>query len=286
MPFKRSMKRAALMAARLVPRPRGGTRRVVLCYHSVHPNRPYVSTTPDAFDRHVQWLQEHCRLASLPDLVSMPSTTRSERPLVAITFDDGHEDNHRYALPILARHRAPATFFITAGFVDRDPAVVRRLQELWRCGPEDVVPLEWAQVRELRSSGMEIGSHTYSHPNLARLSRAQAADELRRSKDVIEERTTAAVDTFAYPFGKPGVHFTPDTADAVRATGYRLAAAVTSRGVQPSDSPFSIPRFFTDGDDVGKLQAKIEGAYELLGWWQDHAPLSVRRMVSPQDFEK
>ena len=133
---------------------------------------------------------------------------------------------------------------------------------------------------------MDIGSHTYSHPNLARVSVVEAEHELRRSMDVISDQLGTAVDLFAYPFGKPGVHFTPTTIDVVRAQGYRMAAAVTFRGVRDSDSVYTIPRFFTDGDDVAKLEAKISGVYDVIGWWQDHAPLSVKRLVSPDDFRR
>jgi peptidoglycan/xylan/chitin deacetylase (PgdA/CDA1 family) len=280
------MKRSALAAGRLMSRPDPSTRRVVFCYHSVHPNRPYVSTKPEAFERHVQWLKEHCRLVSLVELVTDPTTSHSGKPVAAITFDDGHEDNHSYALPILAKHGVPATFFITAGFVERDPAVLQRFQQLLGCGTDEIVPLDWAQVRELRASGMDIGSHTYTHPNLARLSPAEAEDELRTSKELISDRLGYAIDLFAYPFGKPKVHFTSLTTDVVRATGYRVAAAVTFRGVRDSDPFLCVPRFFADGDSIAKLEAKIGGLYELVGWWQDHAPLSVMRIVSPQDFER
>jgi peptidoglycan/xylan/chitin deacetylase (PgdA/CDA1 family) len=286
MRLKRAIKRAALAAGRVMSRPNPSTRRVVFCYHSVHPNRPYPSTKPETFARHVQWLKEHCRLTSFAELVTGPKASHTGQPLAAITFDDGHEDNHSYALPILATHGVPATFFITAGFVERKAAVLQRLQHLLQCGPDDLVPLDWAQVRELRASGMDIGSHTYSHPNLARLARAEAAEELSTSRDVISDRLGQAIDLFAYPFGKPRVHFTSATTEVVQATGYRIAAAVTFRGVRDSDPSLMVPRFFVDGDDITKLAAKIQGSYDLVGWWQDHAPLSLMRIVSPEDFER
>ena len=52
----------------------------------------------------------------------------SNKPAVAITFDDAYQDNHEYALPLLVEHRAPATFFLLAGAVERDPDVLARFR--------------------------------------------------------------------------------------------------------------------------------------------------------------
>jgi peptidoglycan/xylan/chitin deacetylase (PgdA/CDA1 family) len=283
---KRAVKRIAVAAGRLMPQSNPSTRRVVLCYHSVHPARRLFSTTPQLFDRHVQWLTEHCRLTSLVNLLTPGVAPESDRPRVAITFDDGYDDNHAYALPILAKWGASATFFVTAGFIERDPVVMTRFQHLLRDGSAQYDPLDWAQVRELHASGMDIGSHTYGHPSLARLGRHEVELELARSKSVIGERLGCEIDLLAYPFGKPKVHFTRTTIDIARATGYRIAAAVIFRGVQASDSRFAVPRFFVDGDSLEKLEARVRGAYELIGWWQEHAPLSAMKIVSPQDFER
>lgn len=285
MKLNRMMKRAAVAAARQLPRADPSHRRIVLCYHSVHPNRPYVSTTPELFECHIAWLRENCQITSLADIATR-QPGHSTRPTVAITFDDGYEDNHSHALPILMRHAVPATFFITAGFVDRDPTVLRRFHHFLSSRDDEVIPLDWAQVRELRGAGMAIGSHTYSHPNLARLSSLELANELRVSKSLISSHLGEDVDLFAYPFGKPKVHFTAETVSAVRAAGYRVAAAVIYRGVRASDSLLRIPRLFADGDTLDKLRAKVTGDYDLVSRWQEHAPLWLMRAVSPDDFSR
>ncbi len=285
MQLNRMMKRAAIAAARQLPRADPSQRRVVLCYHSVHPNRPYVSTTPELFERHVAWLRDNCQIRSLADIVA-PQRGNSTRLTVAITFDDGYEDNHSYALPILMRYAVPATFFITAGFVERDPDVLGRFYHFLSSRDDEVTPLDWAQVRELRSAGMAIGSHTYSHPNLARLSSVELDNELRASKTVISTHLEEDVDLFAYPFGKPKVHFTAETVSAVHAAGYRVAAAVMYRGLRASDSLLRIPRLFADGDTLDKLRAKVTGDYDLVSRWQEHAPVWLMRAVSPDDFSR
>ena len=70
---------------------------------------------------------------------------------VIITFDDGWEDQFGYALPGLEKYHYSATFFVVTNFVG-SPGF-----------------LSWSQLRRLLAEGMEIGSHSRSHPHLDKI---------------------------------------------------------------------------------------------------------------------
>jgi peptidoglycan/xylan/chitin deacetylase (PgdA/CDA1 family) len=262
----------------------GGRRLVVLCYHSIHPRSSFASASPERFDEHLGWLRAHCDVVSLHELSARRTAAPSPRPVVAITFDDGYEDNHTYALPALVRHACPATFFVTVGLVERDPVALERLRSVRNVAADEIAPLSWSQVGELRSAGLAVGGHTWSHPNLARLGGDEVRTELRRSTSLLEERLGERVEAFAYPFGKPGAHFTKTTASIVASEGYDLAVSVVFRSVRRSDDAYAIPRFFVTGDTVDVLAAKVNGEWDWLGAWQERAPARLRRLVSPADF--
>lgn len=259
------------------------SRVVVLCYHSIHPTSAFASASPSAFARHLEWLATSCDVVPLAEIPSLHSVPRS-RPAVAITFDDGYLDNYEIAFPMLQRYGLPATFFVTVGFLEKDSGALARQQALRGADAADVRPLEWSQLRTMHAAGMEIGAHTYSHPNLAVLSDAQVLDELTRSKRILEDRLGRRVRAMAYPFGKPGCHFTARTAALVQHCGYEYACAILFRAVRHTDSPFAIPRLFVTRDTVEGLRGKVHGAWDLIGLWQERCPLWLARAVSPEDF--
>jgi peptidoglycan/xylan/chitin deacetylase (PgdA/CDA1 family) len=89
------------------------------------------------------------------------------------------------------------------------------------------VMLTWDDVREMHRLGMTIGSHTMTHPNLPSAGLADAARELRESKDRLERELGASVTMFSYPNGGAERYLTPDVQRAVREAGY--LGATTSR---------------------------------------------------------
>jgi peptidoglycan/xylan/chitin deacetylase (PgdA/CDA1 family) len=109
------------------------------------------------------------------------------------------------------------------------PAVRNRaLDELERvCGARPVQDdererydfLTWAQAREMASAGVEIGSHTVSHPILTTLDAATLRDELEESKRKIEGALGGECVSFAYPNGSPA-DFGAREKMALRESGY------------------------------------------------------------------
>jgi peptidoglycan/xylan/chitin deacetylase (PgdA/CDA1 family) len=79
--------------------------------------------------------------------------------------------------------------------------------------------LTWSQIREVSINGIEIGSHTVSHPILTKLSHERLRVELEQSKAIIEEKTGEKVVSLAYPVGGFET-FADSVIKAVNSAGY------------------------------------------------------------------
>lgn len=94
---------------------------LVLMYHrvgaaAVDPWRLCVSA--ERFASQLARLSERADIVGLDALRGALRAGRDARPVVAITFDDGYVDNLEVAKPILRERSAPATVFLTTGYVD------------------------------------------------------------------------------------------------------------------------------------------------------------------------
>jgi peptidoglycan/xylan/chitin deacetylase (PgdA/CDA1 family) len=183
-------------------------------------------------------------------------------------------------LPLLAAHRVPATFFVTAGFLERDTAVMGHLSDIWATPRAELTPLTWSQVEELQAAGMTIGSHTFSHENLAALASSAVTEELRRSKDVIETHTGTRVDAIAYPFGKLRHHVSNTTCWLARKAGYRRGYVVLPRAISDRDGALRVPRFAVGGETIASLAAKVRGDIDWHAALHSHLPRRVTSALS------
>lgn len=108
--------------------------------------------------------------------------------------------------------------------------------------PDDLM-MRSEQVVALRRGGMVIGAHTVNHPILARLSEAEARQEIGRSRDVLEGLLGERVGLFAYPNGKAGTDYVPASVATVQALGFDAAVTTDWGAAQAGSDLFRLPRF-------------------------------------------
>ncbi len=188
--LKQASQQVAKVVDRLRPPPAGVT---ILIYHRVGARTPTSVDLPtEQFDDQVAYLAESCHVVTLDqaaDLLTAGAPPADDRPVVALTFDDGTADFVDEALPVLVRHRVPVTYYLATDFIERQ-----------RPFPNGGAPMTWAAAAEALASGLvTIGSHTDTHALLDRITAEATAVELDRSISRIGERLGVEPVHFAYP---------------------------------------------------------------------------------------
>lgn len=93
----------------------------ILIYHRVlpapDPYRPG-EVWAELFDRQMAFVKRRFAVLPLPAAAAALAAGTLPRRSCCITFDDGYADNLTIALPILERHRLPATVFVATGYLD------------------------------------------------------------------------------------------------------------------------------------------------------------------------
>jgi peptidoglycan/xylan/chitin deacetylase (PgdA/CDA1 family) len=84
------------------------------------------------------------------------------------------------------------------------------------------------QVRQLASSGFEIGNHTYSHVHGRCLSGRDFYGEIDQNKSMLETMSGRSIRAFSVPYGSVA-DLTPDLESHLRKSGYEAAFLVESR---------------------------------------------------------
>ncbi len=108
--------------------------------------------------------------------------------------------------------------------------------------PDDLMMSD-AQVRQLHAAGIEIGAHTVDHPILARLSPAEARQQIGDGKAALEQLIGAAVKLFAYPNGKPGRDYLAEHVAIVKELGFTGAVSTSWGAARAGTDLFQLPRF-------------------------------------------
>jgi peptidoglycan/xylan/chitin deacetylase (PgdA/CDA1 family) len=253
----RARRAVARVASALLPAGQSGGLRI-LTYHRVNDRHPAdrLSVHPTAFREQMEAVLSLGR-PILPLSEAVPFL-RGQEPLrdgaVAITFDDGYEDNFRVALPILEREGLKATVYVATGLLGT-PGTIDRYNG---CCEDDRM-LAWAQVQGMRERGFEIGGHGWRHRELARLPAAEAEEEVERCALDIAIRIGERPRSFCYPRGSES----KAVRAIVAARGFETACTVYP-GPNPAGTPlFALRRTEVSGDDaLEDFRFKLAGGFD------------------------
>lgn len=220
------------------------TRASILMYHSVSARGgSFSAVSPEEFQRQMAYIAgKRCTVIPLSELVRRLRAGKTLGGSVALTFDDGYRDNYTEVFPLLKQYGFPATIFVTTDLI----------------GQAQYCTVE--ELREMHSSGLiSIEPHTLSHPKLAKLSRAEAAREVRESRSALENILGTAPTLFAYPYGD----FSDETVDIVREAGFAGAVTVEEGIVGSDTDPLRLPRNSVDGSTTfSQFRGKVSRAID------------------------
>ncbi len=172
----------------------------ILMYHRVapdgHPATKRWRVHPDDLEAQLRYLRDH-HYSSLT-FEQWRAASDRRRPLpgraVMLTFDDGYRDFPDHAMPLLNKYGFHATMFIVTDLVGAS--------NVWDEGLNETLALmDWPTIRELRSQGLELGSHTSRHLPLVTLSAADLTRDLCRSRMSFHDNLGATVRSVCYPYG-------------------------------------------------------------------------------------
>jgi peptidoglycan/xylan/chitin deacetylase (PgdA/CDA1 family) len=253
---------------------------LVLAYHNVVPpgiavgGESSLHLGEDSFAAQLDLLQQTHDIVSLEELLKGGPASR-HRPRAVLTFDDAYRGAVTAGVRHIVSRALPATIFVPPAFLGgrffwwddvtqpraRGSAEAFRTFALERCAGADEAVRRWAaasgyetrtlpevaacaSIDELRAAsdkpGITLASHTWSHPNLARLPPSQLHDELARPLAWLRERFDRVLPVLSYPYGLAS----PKVERAAASVGYRAAVLVTGGWAPPRPcNLFALPRW-------------------------------------------
>lgn len=229
---------SVLFAAKPSAPPSPPPAATILCYHIVEsPNDTKFSLSRETYRQQMEYLASAgYNVVPLAHVSEYIRGKRKSLPpnAVVITIDDGWKCTYTEIYPEMKRHRFPFTVFIYPKFIGMS-----------------AYALTWKEVREMANGGVDIQSHSYSHPFLTqRRHRSLGEDryaewlnrELTESKKTIERETGKSVRYLAYPYGD----YDSRVVAAAEQSGYEAAVTAEFGSVSKVSDPFRLRRVVID----------------------------------------
>jgi peptidoglycan-N-acetylglucosamine deacetylase len=179
-------------------------------------------------------------IASMPDAVTLTRWGASNQKLVALTFDDGPDPAWTPAiLDALKAAHAPATFFLIGGNALAHPDLLHRIV----------------------AEGHDIGSHSFTHPNISELPNAAAEMELNSTERTFEALEGVRPLLFRPPYAED---IEPETIDDARIVDLASRLGYVTLGLRVDPNDWRQPGVQTIVDDTVAQIERGEGHVVLL----------------------
>lgn len=232
----------------------------VLNYHVISDD-----TTPHFFQQ----------MKALVELAKPVSAVRDQEfqpgiAYVALTFDDAFCSFARNAWPVLRELRIPVTVFVPSGYLGRRSTWVDY-------GGDNPVGEEVMDSKTLLDIAtdelVDVGSHTVTHADLARLSDEEVLQELNASRETLEKMLGRRIEAISFPYGSFGDRELRLSKEA----GYRYQFSASPEKYSPPAHGGLIGRVPVQPLDWPvEFRLKVLGAYR----WMATASHLKRRLVA------
>ncbi|HEY0142981.1 MAG TPA: polysaccharide deacetylase family protein [Thermoanaerobaculia bacterium] len=210
---------------------------IVLCYHIVEaPADPRMEISRETFRQHLRYLEmTGYNVIPLRHLQEYVTGKRASIPknAVVITIDDGWRSTYTEAYPELQKRNFPFTVFIYPNIIGKTANA-----------------LTWKQIKEMSDAGVDIQSHSLSHPYLTKRRHRKTPEaysewlrrELAESKRILEKETGKKVRYLAYPYGD----YDDVVAEQAGKAGYDAALTCDFGKVKKGSNPLKMRRVVID----------------------------------------
>jgi peptidoglycan/xylan/chitin deacetylase (PgdA/CDA1 family) len=232
----------------------------ILCYHNVAlapatSRLKLLYVSPTQFERQL-WTMRRLGLrgVTVGEGLRRLESNAAERSVI-LTFDDGYADAYTEALPLLRQYRFTATCYVVSDCIGSH----NRWDDAYRTERKALMARD--HLQRWLEAGMEIGSHSCSHPWLNRLSTDDAYREIAESREALRRMLDITVEHFCYPYGG----FNDDTAALVRRAGFRSAVTTRPGHARATDNRYKLPRILLSGENGWwKFLLQVATPYEAL----------------------
>jgi len=220
----------------------------ILCYHQIRDfrgsdskrARDYI-VPPASFRDQMKMLADSGYTAVMPDQLIHYLVSGKGMPQkpVMLSFDDADLSQFELARPVLDQYGFKATFFIMTVVLNK-PGYMKR-----------------EHVRQLSDEGHVIGSHTWDHMNVKKLTEHDWEIQIDKPSRQLKEITGKPVEYFAYPFGL----WDERAAEGIRARGFKAAFQLSAK--RDTTLPlYTIRRIIVPGEwSTARVFAFMKGSF-------------------------